>query len=810
MAKEKSLESIEKIIGNGGNPLLSALRENDKKHLFQSNVTTYFHKTGFHLYDYYFGSVINIHDENGKLIRQEPRVGQAAGTFNLFIGNSGSGKAEPVSKLIPTPRGPVPMGEITPGMFVFDRYGNPTKVTDVFRHTNKAIAKITFSDGRTTLCDYDHLWQVTSKLGLFNISSVKSVKEIEKDYKFEDAHGNTRYKYWIPKLEKAVKYLSSKTDIEPYIIGIIAAMSENVKSDNSFILDDYCFQNEISDGVIICKKISELTDFNFKVEHIDICEGIYKYIFYSNDYDRKAVKYVAPENVDADEAKRNCLIPISRYDEMFMEKKGIPDYYIYNDTYVRMEVLKGYCDLKGRLINYDLNKSGLFIKEDNSIIREQIKDIARSLAYDVYDNFQDKTQMIIVSNYRELMAIVSEDTYSYNKLLCGYLASEIGTVNKDDKLFITNIEYDHHEDTQCIMVANEEHLYVTKDYLVTHNTTLAAQIAGNIIRQYKYANVIHFDCENRFDASRCENITKLPSSFFNADTGERYMIKNGKVGLDIIQEMIVKTYVNKMRLKDQLYIDSGLTDEFNKPIKIFEPTIIIIDSITTVLNETFNPDSNKEASEAEKMRGNTEGARDAKSLKGFFKDILPLCKEANIIIFGINHINQNMSMNAFLPVAKQQNYLKQDEIIPGGKTMIYYPYNIVKLTAKPSDDFIEEADGFAGHIVMVEPIKSSSNQSGNNSKGVSFEMVFVHKYGFDSLRSIINYGRQYGMIEGNKTRMKFRDDPSFTFSLKNINQEKNEKPIWESVNKFIVPELKQHLSFIEPDEIEFDSREFDY
>jgi hypothetical protein len=288
------------------------------------------------------------------------------------------------------------------------------------------------------------------------------------------------------------------------------------------------------------------------------------------------------------------------------------------------------------------------------------------------------------------------------------------------------------------------------------------------------------------------------------------MIRTGKVGLDVIQEMIVKTYVNKMKLKDQLYVNTGFKDEFNKDIWIFEPTVIIIDSITTVLNETFNPDSAKEASDAEKMRGNTEGARDAKSLKGFFKDILPLCKESNIIVFGINHINQNMSMNAFIPVAKQQNYLKQDESIPGGKTMIYYPFNIVKLTAKPSDDFTEESDGFAGHIVMIEPIKSSSNQSGNNSKGVSFEMVFSHKYGFDSLRTILNYGRTYGMIEGNKTRMKFKDDPSFTFSLKNLNTDRKEKPIWECVNKFIVPQLKEHLSFIDPTEIEFDSREFDY
>lgn len=341
----------------------------------------------------------------------------------------------------------------------------------------------------------------------------------------------------------------------------------------------------------------------------------------------------------------------------------------------------------------------------------------------------------------------------------------------------------------------------------TGKSTLGLQIIGNIIRQYPYSNAIVFDCEQRTDISRCENVTKLPASYFESD---RFMVKSGAVSLEIIQEMIVKTYASKMKLKKDIMIDSGLTDEFGERIMMFPPTCILIDSITTVINETFSPDSAKEVADAEKMRGNTEGARDAKTLKGFFKDILPLCKEANIIVYGINHINTNMSMNAFIPVAKQQNYLKQDESIPGGKTMLYYPHNILKLTAKPSDDFSEESDGFAGHMVMIEPIKSSSNQSGNNSKGLSFELVFSHKDGFDSLRSLIMYGKEYGIIEGNKTRMKFKDDDSFTFNFKNLYKEKNEKPIWEDIKKYIIPHLDTHLSYIEPDEREFDERIFDY
>lgn len=338
-------------------------------------------------------------------------------------------------------------------------------------------------------------------------------------------------------------------------------------------------------------------------------------------------------------------------------------------------------------------------------------------------------------------------------------------------------------------------------------TTLAAQLGANIIRQFPNAHLIHYDCEQRFGVTRAQVVSKLPISYFE---NNRYIIKDGAVGLDTMQETIIKLYAAKMKMKKDLMIKTQYKDEFGKDVEVMEPTVIIIDSITSVLSETFSPDNAKDVADAEKLRGNTEGARDAKSLKGFFKDILPLCKEANIIIYAINHINTNMSMNAFVPVARQQNYLKQDESIPGGKVLLYYPFNIIKLTAKPGDNYTEESDGFAGHVVMVEPIKSSSNQSGNNSKGVSFEMVFSFKNGFDAIRTLINYARERGIIEGNRTRYKFKENPDYTFSLKNIGAELKEKPIWDDIAKYIMPELDTHLPYVEPDTMKFDERIFDY
>ena len=793
MAKKKDIDIIDQVANDIDrkytvNPLLAALAENDKKNMFGTNVITAFHKTGFHLFDYYFGSVINIHDKIGKIIAQEPRVGQAAGTFNLIVGNTGSGKAQPVSTKIPTPDGYKLMGDIKVGDKVFGSNGQPTTVTGVFPQGLKDIYKITFSDDRVAMCCEDHLWHVITYSHGNDKHMVSPLKEIIKDYKHFNNPDNITRRYRIPTLSAPVQYNHKDVPIDPYVLGVLIGNGCLKEPQLSLSDANGIISEKVASIIGLIANRSSFKNFTCNFHDPDSFEKIRTDDFFAD----------LPEMIGIDS-----------------HNKYIPDIYLYNDYETRIRLLQGLMDTDGS-ISYNEGRYNVSYSSCSEKLLKQIKELIQSLGFNGNISV-DKRVEKYKHGYHGSLSILVPNEFKPNLFSVGYklvLASDAANYSKRrnyDTIFIREIEYSHKEEAQCIMVDADDHLYITEDFIVTHNTTLASQIAANIIRQYDYANVIHYDCENRIDISRCENITKLPAHYFSRGANgeaERYMIKTGEVGLDVIQEMIVKMYVHKMKLKDQFLVKTGFKDEFGNDAKVFQPTVIIIDSITTVLNETFNPNNSKEAADAEKMRGNTEGARDAKTLKGFFKDILPLCKAANIIIYGINHINSNMSMSSFVPVAKQQNYLKQDESIPGGKTMLYYPFNIIKLTAKPSDDFTEESDGFSGHMVMVEPIKCSSNQSGNNSKGISFEMTFSHKNGFDSLRTIIMYGRDNGLIEGNKNRMKFKDDDSFTFTLKDIYREATEKPIWENIIKFIIPTLKQHLSFIEP--IEFDDRSLNY
>ena len=52
----------------------------------------------------------------------------------------------------------------------------------------------------------------------------------------------------------------------------------------------------------------------------------------------------------------------------------------------------------------------------------------------------------------------------------------LGDDTKNQVLYITNIEYVREEEAQCIMIDSDEHLYVTDNFIVTHNTSFTTAI----------------------------------------------------------------------------------------------------------------------------------------------------------------------------------------------------------------------------------------------------------------------------------------------------------------------------------------------
>jgi len=121
---------------------------------------------------------------------------------------TGFGKQEPISRLIPVPEGGTKrMGDLQIGDKIFGSDGKPTTVIGVYPQGKKEVYEITFSDGRKARCGLEHLWEV-----YIDDSDKPCVMRLK------DIISNNKT-YRIQTLSNPVQYENKDVLIDPFIMG---------------------------------------------------------------------------------------------------------------------------------------------------------------------------------------------------------------------------------------------------------------------------------------------------------------------------------------------------------------------------------------------------------------------------------------------------------------------------------------------------------------------------------------------------------------------------------------------------------------
>lgn len=285
----------------------------------------------------------------------------------------------------------------------------------------------------------------------------------------------------------------------------------------------------------------------------------------------------------------------------------------------------------------------------------------------------------------------------------------------------------------------------------SYKTTICIQMIANIAVK-NGGNIVHYDAEQRLVLQRAKTLSKLPSEWFSGEY-PRYSLRSGAIGFDTLQNDIAEIYANKMRNRQYLIKDTGEVDDQNQPIKLMPPTVVFLDSLQDVIEKEYNADDKKWVEDSKELRGNMYGAQSAKTIRGLLTDILPMLKEANIILIAIAHKTANMSLNPFAGVKKQFQYGANDERISGGSAVEFNASSVLNLSGQVSEDsrFHESSDGFEGNTVLFEPTKCSTNESGNAKTGLGFNIIIdKRREGVDNIRTLIEYLKQKGRLKGNK------------------------------------------------------------
>lgn len=132
---------------------------------------------------------------------------------NLLISMPpGFAKALALDTEVPTPEGPKTIEDLQVGDEVFSVDGQPVRITnksEVF--TNNRCFKVTTSDGRSVVCDADHLWNVKTYFKFEEFENITALELYERQVA-------GRPNPILPRI-KAPKYERKYLGLPPYILG---------------------------------------------------------------------------------------------------------------------------------------------------------------------------------------------------------------------------------------------------------------------------------------------------------------------------------------------------------------------------------------------------------------------------------------------------------------------------------------------------------------------------------------------------------------------------------------------------------------
>jgi replicative DNA helicase len=427
--------------------------------------------------------------------------GLAYGEFALVIAPSGIGKAQPAFSKIYTPDGYKLMKDIQVGDTIFGSDGKTQTILGFYPQGEKEYYKVTMNDNSFTYSCKEHLWTVY-KEGKKHTLSLGQIMD------------NLRYngirkalKYRIP-ITPAVEYSKKDNYIHPYVLGVLLG-------------DGYL--SERDSVMLSCSEDELLNEFIKKVN-----EGCV--LKYSQKYDyRITTKKGYPNPFKTYLRELNLLGKKS-------DTKFIPDNYMFTSIEDRLELLRGLIDSDGYV-----NKKGSIQYSSASItLINNVRDLVKSLGGHCGE-IKIKTKKYTYKGIKKEGKTAYIITFTFNEnIKLSYLQRKQERITPRDKYsnskFIKDVVLVDKEECYCIKVSNEDELYVTDDFILTHNTTYATYVANNGAK-FGY-NVLQIFFEDTVEQIKMKHISKLigkPINFSSNKKNRKTVIKETDSKLEKIR-----------------------------------------------------------------------------------------------------------------------------------------------------------------------------------------------------------------------------------------------------------------------------------
>ena len=294
-------------------------------------------------------------------------------------------------------------------------------------------------------------------------------------------------------------------------------------------------------------------------------------------------------------------------------------------------------------------------------------------------------------------------------------------------------------------------------------TTWCVQTAGNIIRPFKSSCIWMDSVEGGIVDTRAQSLLKL----YGKDFEDRWIPRNTGVTAENFYQRIKYVHDLKLEAEDKITYDTGTYTQDGEKIYKMEPSVYILDSLAMLTPGKLT--------EEEELSGQMSVTSSAKMNTMVFKRIIPMLKAANIILFVVNHITEDVQITPFSRTQGQLSYLKPGERLGGGRAAIYVTNLLVRLDdhSKMKSD---EGLGIDGSLVDFTLLKSRTA-----AVGQKITLVFNYNVGFDPDLSLYYFLKSRKLINGAGIGLYIGDRNDLKFSQKNLKTKLQENEEFRNV-----------------------------
>lgn len=377
----------------------------------------------FYDYDYYYFQAIESAQDQGK---------------HLCVAKARrKGYEQPYSEPVLTPTGYVPMGSLKVGDLVMNPNGSPVRIGDIVEQGTTEIYEVEFQDGRKVRCGANHLWATCRNGKKFYI--MRTVDYMKRKLK-QGSPGKEHYPYKIPELNP-LNFDERPVTVDPYVLGVL-----------------------LGDGYICGDQVRFSTADEFIVEELQ--RRLPDYIIEHKEQYNYVIKSKVQGINELNRQLKDLKVKVKSYN------KFIPENYKFTSIENRFELIRGLMDTDGSVTNgacsfvstseqliddivFVLRSLGIRCKKSKEIPGRNNVDFNNGNHSDTRPHWEltITTEEDIFKLPRKLEKIRKNRTYNYKGI-------GIKAIRKTGEF----------EKQRCLCIDNENHLYITKDFIPTHNS----------------------------------------------------------------------------------------------------------------------------------------------------------------------------------------------------------------------------------------------------------------------------------------------------------------------------------------------------